>query len=106
VQAEGLRRQPELLQGEHARAAALRGVAFVLGVVVAMLAEAGPAAVQAVRAVLAGVRRSSSSVEGLNCVLRMEQARLKRLSQGLLDLKRLAWNTHVFMAGRRKGKRP
>ena len=34
------------------------------------------------------------------------QGRQKRLTQGLLDLKRLYWNTHVFTAGRRKKQSP
>jgi hypothetical protein len=50
--------------------------------------------------------RSSSLVEGLNSVLRMQQQRQKRLTQGLLDLKRLHWNLHVFVAGRRRKKSP
>jgi hypothetical protein len=36
----------------------------------------------------------------------MHQGRQKRLTQGLLDLKRLYWNLHVFAAGRRKGQSP
>jgi hypothetical protein len=59
-----------------------------------------------VRGVLAGAWRSSSLVENLNSVLRMQQRRPKRLTQGLLDLKRLYWNGHVFRAGRRKKQSP
>lgn len=106
VQAEGLRRQPEALRGEGGRAAALRGVVLVSGVVVALLAEAGPQAVRAVRAALACAWRASSLVEGLNSVLRMQQGCQKRLTPELLDLKRLYWNTHVFAAGRRKKQSP
>ena len=40
--------------------------------------------------------RSSSLVEGLNSVLRMHQTRHRRLTQGLLDLKRLYWNCRTF----------
>jgi hypothetical protein len=36
----------------------------------------------------------------------MQQARQKRLTQGLLDLKRLYWNCHAFRAGKRKGQTP
>jgi hypothetical protein len=106
VHGEGLRRQPEALRGDSPRAAALRGVAVVAGVVAGLLGEAGPSALQAVRAVLGRAWRSSSLVEGLNSVLRMQQRRQKRLTQGLLDLKRLHWNMHVFAAGRRKGTSP
>lgn len=106
VQAEGLRRQPEALRGQGQRAAALRGVVLVSGVVVALLAEAGPQAVRAVRGALACAWRASSLVEGLNSVLRMQQGSQKRLTAELLDLKRLYWNTHVFAAGRRKKQSP
>ena len=40
--------------------------------------------------------RASSLVEGINSVLRMQQARHRRLTPGLLDLKRLYWNCHRF----------
>ncbi len=59
-----------------------------------------------VRGVLNGVWRSSSLVEGINSVLRMQQRRQKRMTAGLLELKRLYWNMHRFVAGRRKGKTP
>ncbi len=106
VQAEGLRRQPEALRGEGRRAAALRGVMLVSGVLVSLLGEAGAEAMQAVRGALACAWRASSLVEGLNSVLRMQQGSQKRLTPGLLDLKRLYWNTHVFAAGRRKKQSP
>jgi len=106
VRAEGLRRQPEELRGENPRAAALRGVVLLAGVVVAALGAAGPQAVQAVRGVLSQTWRASSLVEGLNSVLRMQQARQKRLTPELLALKRLHWNVQVFAAGRRKGQSP
>ena len=37
---------------------------------------------------------------------RMHQRRHKRLTQGLLDIQRLYWNTHAFRAGKRKGSSP
>jgi hypothetical protein len=45
-------------------------------------------------------------VEGINSVLRMQQARHRRLTQGLLDLKRLYWNCHAFRMGKRKRQSP
>ena len=39
-------------------------------------------------------------------MLRMQQARQKRLTAGLLDLKRLYWNVRVFESGRRRGQSP
>ena len=62
--------------------------------------------VELVRGVLRGAWRSSSLVEGLNSVLRMQQARHRRLPQGLLDLKRLSWNCRRLRTGRRKGQTP
>jgi hypothetical protein len=106
VRVEGLRRQPEALRGQGANARALRGVLLASGVALALAGETGERARSLVRGVLAGAWRASSLVEGLNSVLRMQQARQKRLTQGLLDLKRLYWNTHAFVAGKRKKQTP
>jgi hypothetical protein len=106
VQVEGLRRRPEALRGEEPQARALRGVLLAAGLVLSLAGEAGRQATELVRGVLADAWRSSSLVEGLNSVVRMQQARQKRLTQGLLDLKRLYWNVHVFRAGKRKGTSP
>jgi hypothetical protein len=54
-----------------------------------------------IAAVLGNVVRASSAVEGMNSVVRMHQARHRRLTQGLLDLKRLYWNCRRFVAGKR-----
>jgi hypothetical protein len=106
VRVEGLKRQPEALRGEGPPAGAARGVLLAWGLVLSLSGEAGAAAMSLVRGVLAGAWRCSSLVEGLNSVLRMQQRRQKRMTQGLLDLKRLYWNTHAFAAGRRKGTTP
>ena len=45
-------------------------------------------------------------MECVHSVVRMQQARHRKLSQGLLDLKRLYWNRQPFRTGRRKGKSP
>jgi hypothetical protein len=50
--------------------------------------------------------RASSAVESVNSVLRMHQSRHRNLGQGLLDLKRLYWNTRPFRKGRRRGRCP
>ena len=42
----------------------------------------------------------------MNSVLRMHQSRHRTLTQGMLDLKRLYWNTRVFRGGKRKGRCP
>jgi hypothetical protein len=50
--------------------------------------------------------RASSAVECLNSVLRMHQARHRTVNQGLLDLKRLYWNSRSFRGGKRRGRCP
>ena len=57
-------------------------------------------------AVLRTTVRASSAVEGINSVLRMHQGRHRRMTQGMLDLKRLYWNCRRPSSGRRKGKSP
>jgi hypothetical protein len=59
-----------------------------------------------VRAVLRGVWRASSLVECVNSVARMQQARHRKMTPGLMDLKRLYWNLRRFRTGRRKGRTP
>ena len=59
-----------------------------------------------VAAVLSRAVRASSAVECMNSVLRMHQSRHRTLNQGLLDLKRLYWNTRAFRGGKRRGRCP
>jgi hypothetical protein len=59
-----------------------------------------------VAAVLSRAVRASSAVECMNSVLRMHQSRHRTLTQEMLDLKRLYWNTRVFRGGKRKGRCP
>ena len=59
-----------------------------------------------VAAVLRGVVRASSAAECMNSVLRMHQSRHRTMTPGMLDLKRLYWNTRVFRGGKRKGRSP
>jgi hypothetical protein len=56
--------------------------------------------------VLWSTLRASSAVECMNSVIRMHQARHRRLTQPLLDLKRLYWNCRVFDDGKRRGRCP
>jgi hypothetical protein len=104
VRVEGLRRRPAVLQGE--KGAVARGVLLAMTLVLSLSGKAGVEAMAQVGEVLRGMWRSSSLVEAVNGVLRMHQGRHKRLTQGLLDLKRLYWNLHVFAAGKRKGHSP
>jgi hypothetical protein len=55
---------------------------------------------------LSGVVRASSAVECVNSILRMHQGRHRNLTQGLLDLKRLYWNTRIFRGGKRRDQSP
>ncbi len=55
-----------------------------------------------VSAVLGDTFRASSAVECINSVLRMQQSRHRRMTQPMLDLKRLYWNCHPFRSGPRK----
>ena len=59
-----------------------------------------------VAAVLGHAVRASSAVECMNSVLRMHQCRHRTLNQGMLDLKRLYWNTREFGGGKRRGRCP
>lgn len=102
---ECLRRQPETLQGESAPAAARRGVLLVCAVLLAKV-ETGKQAVAAIRDILKRAYRASSLVECINSAVRMHQSRHRKMTQGLLDLKRLYWNCHTFRTGRRRGKTP
>ena len=102
VQQEGLRRRPAGLSAPGRRRAALRGVLLACAVVLAKAGAAGEEAVAGVRRVLRHTWRASSPVECLNSVLRMQQARHRKLSQGLLDLKRLYWDCHTFRTGGRR----
>ena len=55
-----------------------------------------------ISAVLRDTFRASSAVECMNSVLRMQQSRHRRMTQRMLDLKRLYWNCHPFRCGPRK----
>jgi hypothetical protein len=63
-------------------------------------------AYQRVAAVLSTTVRASSAVEGINSVLRMQQCRHRKMTQGLLDLKRLYWNRRRLPTGRRRQHSP
>jgi hypothetical protein len=106
VRQEGLRRRPDLLQGQSSQAAALRGVLLLCAVLLSKAGETGEQAATAIRDILRRAYRASSLVECINSVLRMQQARHRKMTQGLLDLKRLNWNCHSFRTGRRRHTTP
>jgi hypothetical protein len=97
---EGLRRQPWRLS------AATRTWALVRTVQLTKVCPDWQDEASRVRTVLRGVWRASSLVECLNSVARMQQARHRKMTQGLLDLKRLYWNLRRFRTGPRKGQTP
>jgi len=70
------------------------------------LTEPEQASYDRVSAVLEDTFRASSAVECMNSVLRMQQSRHKRMTQPMLDLKRLYWNCHPFRSGPRKDLSP
>jgi hypothetical protein len=106
VRQEGLRRRPEALQGEGTQPAVLRGVLLMCAVVLSKAGDESLQAVAAVKDIFRRAYRASSLVECINSVLRMHQAGHRRMTQELLDLKRLYWNCHTFGAGRRHKTTP
>jgi hypothetical protein len=103
---EGVRQNPQLLRGEAEGARTLRGLVLLWGVFVSLAGNAGEEAARAVRQLATRAARASSCVEGINSVLRMQQGRHRKMTQGLLDLKRLYWNLRKFRTGHRQGKSP
>ncbi len=97
---EGLRRQPGRLSS------ATRAWALARTVQLAKACPDWEEQAARVRAVLRGVWRASSLVECVNSVARMQQARHRKMTQGLLDLKRLYWNLRRFRTGPRRGQMP
>jgi len=70
------------------------------------LDEEERASYQRVATVLGDTVRASSAVECMNSVLRMQQSRHRRMTQPMLDLKRLYWNCRPFRSGPRKDACP
>jgi hypothetical protein len=70
------------------------------------LEDAEQAAYDRIEAILASTFRASSAVECMNSVLRMQQSRHRRMTQPMLDLKRLYWNCRAFRSGPRKDTSP
>jgi hypothetical protein len=97
---EGLRRQPWRLS------AGTRAWALVRTVQLTKTCPDWREESGRVGAVLRGVWRASSLVGCVNSVARMQQARHRKMTQGLLDLKRLYWNLRRFRVGRRKDQTP
>jgi hypothetical protein len=97
---EGLRRQP------WRRSAGTQVLALVHTVFLTKACSDWRVEAGRVDGVLRGVWRASSLVECVNSVARMQQARHRKMTQGLLDLKRLYRNLRRFRIGRRKDRTP
>jgi hypothetical protein len=97
---EGLRRQPWRLSS------ATRARALVRTIQLSKACPDGSEEARRVGAVLRGVWRASSLVECVDSVARRQQARHRKVTQGLLDLKRRYGNLRRFRAGRRKDQSP
>ena len=70
------------------------------------LEDAEQVAYDRIEAILVSTFRASSAVECMNSVLRMQQSRHRRMTQPMLDLKRLYWNCRPFRSGPRKNTSP
>jgi hypothetical protein len=106
LRVEGLRHRPEQVRAEGVSCGALRGVLLAAALVLSLSGVVGARAVGMVRDVLRGVWRASSLVECINSVARMQQSRHRKMTQGLLDLKRLYGNCREFRTGHRRRKSP
>ena len=102
----GLERAARAARAARPRGGATWAAAVVQRVVCFRQAEDGAASYRQVGVALAGCVRASSAVECMNSVLRMQQGRQRRMSQGMLDLKRLYGNCRRFRSGRRKDRCP
>lgn len=105
VRLEAIRRNPRLLQGEEDQSRALRAWHLVASLRMAR-DESFASAVEMVRQLFQRSWRASSLVEGINSVVRLQQARHRKLTAGLIDLKRFYWNVRRFRTGRRKHTSP
>ncbi len=103
---EGLRRQPWRSRGVTPAATATRTRALVRTLQLEKSSPEWREWAKQVNGVLRGVWRASSLVECVNSVARMQQSRHRKMTQGLLDLKRLYWNLRQFRIGRRTGQAP
>jgi hypothetical protein len=106
VRAEMLRREPQRAEEAGLSAAVVHGILLVTAAILSIGGEGVRQAAAAVKGILRHTWRASSMVEGLNSVLRMQQARHRRLTQNMLDLKRLYWNFRPLRTGKRRKSTP
>jgi len=103
---EDLRRRRPHPEDESPQAAAARGLACVRTVQLSKTDPSWQTHVRQVRQILRTTGRASSLVECINSVARMQQSRHRRMTPGLLALKRLYWDCRVFRTGRRRRQTP
>ena len=97
-------REPSATDGAATAAGVVEEV--LAGVVIGKLGPGWEEAYRRVGDLLRRVVRASSAVEGINSVVRMHQSRHRKLTQDLLDLKRLYWNCRPFVSGPRRKRCP
>jgi hypothetical protein len=100
VDPEGLRRQPWRLSGFT------RALALVRTVHLSEARADWRAEALRIEAVSRGAWRASGRVECVKGVARRQEARHRRMTPGLLDLKRRYWNPRRFRVGRRRDQTP
>ena len=105
LRVEAIRRCPGLIRGEDAHSRALRAWHLVASLRMAR-DESIRAADEMVRYRIRRCWRASSLLECINSVVRMQQARHRKLTAGLIDLKRVYWTCRRFRTGRRKNRSP
>jgi hypothetical protein len=103
---EGLQRQPWRLPATTPGSAATWAWALARTVQLSKAQTDWQEQARRAREVLRGAWRASSLVECVNSAARMQQARHRKMTQGLLDLKRLYWNLRRFRLGHRKDQSP
>jgi hypothetical protein len=97
LRVEWLRRRPGLLSGESSSSGARRAWWIATSVRLSQDARQS-SAVEQVRATYRQSWRASSLVEGINSVVRMQQARHRRLTPGLVRFEALSTGTAASSA--------
>ena len=106
IRQETLRHRPELLQGDTVQAAAVRGSGHGLCGNHRPSGGGGPTSGRRNPQNLPQHLAGEQSGGMLNSTVRMQQARHRKMTQGLVDLSCLHWNTRTFRTGRRRGRSP
>jgi len=106
VQAWWLRRQRPSQANEASVAGYGQVAPLVQQVLIEKLDPNWAESYRKVAGVLNQTVRASSVVECMNSIIRMHQSRHRTVTQAMLDVKRLYWNTRPFRKGKRKDRCP